>query len=303
MAAMSAGMREARVAFLSEIKRVLSASQQAQLKEIVASAAYQPLAANVEWKDLFDGKSLQGWDGDPRYWIVKDGAITGVTTTEDPIDHNTFLIYVGQKPGNAPAEFGDFELKLQYRIVGHNSGIQYRSFLLPGQTDRWRVGGYQADFDAAKATVGANYEEQGRGVLAKRGQATSIDSTDSGGVLKGITSLDDPAALATKVRDAPEWNELHIVAWGNRLTHSINGVQMSKVIDNDQARRRASGHIAIELHAGTPMTVQVRRVRIRSAGSSAVSTLENSSNQDVEVQFDLPEVEAELGEIELKADK
>jgi hypothetical protein len=85
---------------------------------------------------------------------------------------------------------------------------------------------------------------------------------------KGITYLDDPAALAAQVSDAPEWNELHIVAWGNRLTHYINQVQMSKVLDRHEASR-ASGLIAIELHAGAPMTVQVSRVRIRSAGSSA----------------------------------
>jgi hypothetical protein len=97
---------------------------------------------------------------------------------------------------------------------------------------------------------------------------------DGGRIPKRITALDDPTALAAKVRDTPEWNELHIVAWGDRLTHYINGVQMSKVLDGNEARRRDSGLIAIELQAGAPMTVQVRRVRIRTAGSSAARTPE-----------------------------
>ena len=88
----------------------------------------------------------------------------------------------------------------------------------------------------------------------------------------------------------------------SRLTHYINGVQMSKVIDNNQARRRDSGLIAIELHAGAPMTVQVRRVRIRTASSSVARTPENNPNQDAEVQFDLPKVEVEPGVVELKAE-
>ncbi|QDV62596.1 family 16 glycoside hydrolase [Crateriforma conspicua] len=74
----------------------------------------------------------------------------------------------------------------------------------------------------------------------------------------------------TKVRSAPAWNEVHIVARGDRLTHSINGVQMSKVIDKNQACRDP-GLIAIELHADAPMTVQVRRLRIRTASTFAAT--------------------------------
>ena len=95
---------------------------------------------------LFDGKSLEGWDGDPKFWSVRDGAITGQTTSENKIvNGNTFLIWKG-------GEVADFELKLEYKISTEkgNSGIQYRSFKLPGDNDGWRIGGYQADFDAKK---------------------------------------------------------------------------------------------------------------------------------------------------------
>lgn len=274
MTAISKVVREERVAFLSEIKRILSARQQAKLKEIIAAHSLKHGTIEGPWTDLFDGKSLRGWDGDPKYWTVKDGAITGVNSEEKPNGGKTFLIYVGESKYKRLVDFGDFELKLEYRIIGDNSGIQYRSFKIPGKANRWRVGGYQADFDAVKASVGAIYEEQGRGLLAKRGQVTSIDTTDGGSMLKGITSLDDPGALAAKVKNAPEWNESHIIALGNRLTYYINGVQMSKVVDNNEAHRRNSGLIAIELQTGVPMTVQARRVRIRTAGSPSTRTPE-----------------------------
>jgi len=97
-------------------------------------------AADAEkgWESLFDGKTLDNWDGDPKFWSVKEGAITGITTKETPTKGNTFIIWKGGEPG-------DFELKVTYRIFAGNSGIQYRSFKLPGKNDGWRIGGYQAD--------------------------------------------------------------------------------------------------------------------------------------------------------------
>ena len=155
-------------------------------------------------------------------------------------------------------------------LAGNNSGIQFRSFKPPGDTDRWSVGGYQAEIDDSKASVGGINEEQGRGNLAKRGQVTSIDATDSGGMLKGVLALDSPSDLAAQVRDAPEWNELHIVAIGHRLTYSTNNVQMTKVVDKHESFR-ASGLITIELDTGTPVTIQVRRVRIGTADADVAT--------------------------------
>ena len=70
---------------------------------------------------IFDGKTLDGWDGDPVYWSVKDGSIVGTITPETIVDRNTFLIWRG-------GTTGDFELKLEYKISEKgNSGINYRS--------------------------------------------------------------------------------------------------------------------------------------------------------------------------------
>ena len=88
---------------------------------------------------LFDGDSLDGWEGDPDLWSVRDGAIVG-SSDSHPVDANTFLIH--------RKSFDDFVLKLEIRLRNGNSGIQFRSepVLGPG----WIVRGYQADGHAGR---------------------------------------------------------------------------------------------------------------------------------------------------------
>src|ERR1051325_5793323 len=92
--------------------------------------------AGGEFKSIFNGKDLTGWDGNPKFWSVKDGALTGQTTKENPTPHNTFLIWRDGK-------VDDFELRLKFKIVGGNSGIQYRSKEFPD----WGIVGDRADFE------------------------------------------------------------------------------------------------------------------------------------------------------------
>src|SRR5262245_23914509 len=100
-------------------------------------------ADDAGFKPIFDGKSLEGWDGNPKFWSVVDGTIQGKTTADNPTKGNTFLIW-----RQGPVD--DFELKLSYKIVGGNSGIQYRS----KEGDKWVVGGYQGDFEAGDTFSG-----------------------------------------------------------------------------------------------------------------------------------------------------
>ena len=119
-----------------------------------------PAAAPAENPtSIFDGQTLNGWDGDPAYWRVENGAIAGETKPGASPKQNTFLIWRGGAPG-------DFELQAEYRLTGGNSGIQYRSAELPDL--RWGMKGYQADIDAAQQYTGQIYEERGRGFLALR---------------------------------------------------------------------------------------------------------------------------------------
>ena len=113
---------------------------------------------------LFNGKDLTDWQGLPDTWSVEDGAITGTTTKERPLKFNTFLVWTGGKPA-------DFELRLKYKIVGGNSGIQYRSKIL--DEAKYIVGGYQADIDSGTKFSGINYEERFRAVLTTREESPS----------------------------------------------------------------------------------------------------------------------------------
>jgi hypothetical protein len=115
-----------------------------------------PAAARADeqgFQSLFDGKSLSGWEGREGFWSVQDGAITG-QTKERFGGPNTFLVYKG-------GDVSDFELRTRYKIVGGNSGIQYRSkFLGDGSNgDKlFRVGGYQGDFEAGTTFSGILYD-------------------------------------------------------------------------------------------------------------------------------------------------
>ncbi|MEM7387666.1 MAG: DUF1080 domain-containing protein, partial [Verrucomicrobiota bacterium] len=91
------------------------------LSALAGVLSFSQVWADEGFATIFDGKTLKHWDGNPAFWKVENGAITGTTTKENPTKGNTFIVWRG-------GTLSDFELKLQYRIRGGNSGIQYRSF-------------------------------------------------------------------------------------------------------------------------------------------------------------------------------
>ena len=205
------------------------------------------------FEKLFDGKTLEGWDGNPEFWSVRDEAITGQTTTDRPTKGNTFLIWRG-------GEVGDFELRLRFRIDGGNSGIQYRSKEQPNS--KWVIGGYQADFDGGNSWTGTLYEERGRGILAKRGQKVEIPAGEKPKVVGETT----PEAEIVEAVKKGEWNDYTVIAQGNHLVHKVNGLTTIDVVDNDEEKRAMKGLVALQLHAGPPMTVQFKDIRVKKLG-------------------------------------
>ena len=213
----------------------------------------QAVAAEKGFETIVDGKTLKGWNGDPKFWSVKDGAITGKTTKENPTKGNTFIIWEGKT--------GNFDLRLDYKIIGGNSGIQYRSFKADGP-DEWRIGGYQADFEAGDTFSGICYGERFRGILSLRGKKTILTVGDDGKLKKEVEDFAKDADIAKAIKKE-DWNSYRIVARNFNLTHYINGVKTTQVIDRDRKTRRAEGLLALQLHAGPPMNVQFKNIRIK----------------------------------------
>lgn len=207
------------------------------------------------FRGLFNGKDLSGWSGNPAIWSVRDGLITGETKADPKLTHNTFLVYTN---GN----FADFELRFSYRIMGGNSGAQYRSRALdPGECGPI-ITGYQADIEAGKNHTAILYEERGRGILAKRGQKVVIPEAEGKPKPEVVGSLGDAAELQTKIKDQ-DWNDYVIIAKGTHLQHFVNGAQMVDVVDNQASKAAKDGLLALQVHVGPPMTVQFRDIRIK----------------------------------------
>jgi hypothetical protein len=207
------------------------------------------------FKPMFDGKTLKDWEGDPKYWRVVDGVMTGEITPETVIKSNTFIIWRGGSPK-------DFELKVDYRITsGGNSGINYRSVVVPDKvtpSNQFAMRGYQCDIDGQNRYTGNNYEEKGRLFLAVRGQVTHVTGTRTPIVLSTLGENKDLAALITS-----DWNSIDLVIRGNMLMHSINGHLMSVTIDDDATGRMMEGLIGVQVHVGPPMKVEYKNWRMK----------------------------------------
>ena len=218
---------------------------------------------------LFNGKDLTGWSGDPRFWRVEDGVIVGETTADNPTEENTFLIWEG-------GTVEDFHLSFDFRLTGGNSGVQYRSKDL----GNWAVSGYQGDLDAENMWTGMLYEEQGRGIVARRGQRVVIEGDDSTETFNVVGSVGDADSLAAEI-DLDRWNTYEIIARGNHLVHKVNGNVTAEVTDNQEAKRADSGILAFQIHRGPPMKIELRditldRLDAEGATTSAVASAQTS---------------------------
>ena len=188
------------------------------------------------------------WRGSSNIWSVQDGCIVGRTTDENKIEKNTFLIY--EKP------FSDFELTFQYKIIGGNSGVQYRAKVL--DEEAFIVGGYQADMEAGINHSGILYEEKGRGILAKRVQEVTIGEDGEMQVTEFAKSEDIQAKIKQE-----QWNSYRVVANGEHLQHFINENKTIDVIDKQPGKRASSGIIALQVHAGPDMVVYYKDIMIK----------------------------------------
>jgi hypothetical protein len=228
-----------------------------------SSAETNPVATSPNMtRTLFDGVTLQHWTGDAQYWSVRNGAVTGQTTTDNSTLRSTFLIWTG-------GEVADFELNVDVKISGGNSGIQYRSRVLTSNTSTpaFRVGGYQFDFEPTATYSGALYDEAGiaggRGFISARGERTNYTATGD----KVVQALNHTHADLDAAMRQDDWNHVAIVARGPHLVHHLNGVVMTDVFDHAPSALK-SGVLALQLHVDVPMLVQFKDIRLQNLTSS-----------------------------------
>ena len=207
---------------------------------------------------LCNGKDLTGWDGDPRLWSVKDGAIRGQTTLEVPAKGNTFLILKDQN-------FANFELRFTFRCnADNNSGVQYRSkHITDGKTaNAWVVRGYQHEIrneNKLPNVAGFVYDEGGkRGRIILAGEKGTYENGK-----KTVTGYFVDQAAFEKLFKLDDWNDVVIIAKDNHIQHFLNGKQILDFTDNDPQLALKDGIIALQLHGGKPMWTEFKNIRIK----------------------------------------
>ncbi len=174
------------------------------------------------WELLFNGRNLNGWYGRPGLWKVVDGTIVGSSGRR--LRRNTFLI--------SRREFSDFILKVDIKLINRNSGVQFRSKVLP----RYTVRGYQADATRGKAWGNLHGENTGRRVI-----------------VDGWTGKGQTVVRPTK------WNHYEIYCRGDHIKVTLNGL----VTVDTQDDMYREGVIAFQLHRGRPMSVAFRNIKIK----------------------------------------
>ncbi|MFV0443879.1 MAG: DUF1080 domain-containing protein [Planctomycetaceae bacterium] len=227
---------------------------------IAHAEAPQAPAEAGDYQQLFNGNTLDGWSGDSRLWSVRDGVIHGETTSENPASGNTFIIWQGGK-------LNDFELRLSFRMGGqNNSGIQYRSKHITDGNPKndWVVRGYQHEIrneNTLPNVSGFIYDEGGkRGRVCLVGEKATWDA-DGKHVIE--EDLIDGEAYK-KLFKLDDWNDVIIVAKGNHIQHYTNGRLVMDFTDNAPQLALKEGVLALQLHAGKPMWVEYKNLRLKS---------------------------------------
>jgi hypothetical protein len=240
-----------------------------QVNGVFPEPAPLNFADHTGFVSLFNGKTLNGWDGEPGVWSVEDGAIVGVSTPEHRAG-NTFLV-------NRNVTAKDFDLKLEIKVEqGGGSGIQYRSStgIPPGRTagkgeppldPRWVMIGPQADFwlatnDSNKQYSGQLYSQNtSRGIIVWRGQ---VVQTLPGKPPQLIGTIGDRAQLGTFIHEG-DWNQYEIIARGGVILHILNGQLMAVLVDDDSASpNNVSGLFGLQIE-GTPCKVSFRNLWLK----------------------------------------
>lgn len=202
-------------------------NKRAILSILIALFLVQPSTAQ-SWRGLFDGYSMEGWEGDSAFFRIEKGSIVAGRLT-DPIPQNEFLC--------TTETFVDFVVRLQFRVEGEgtNAGVQFRSERVPGSHE---VSGYQADM--GEDLWGALYDESRRNQILAQPEPRAVEA----------------------VLDLEEWSEYAIYASGRRIRLFVNGLLTVDYVEPDQTLPQA-GRICLQIHSGPPGEAWYRDIQIK----------------------------------------
>lgn len=211
----------------------------------LASADLKLNTQKERFVSIFNGKNLNGWTGDKRYWSVKDGALTGIT--DGSLKKNRFITW------NA-STIRNFELLLKVKFSDRaNSGIQYRSKMLP-EIGLDVAGGYQCDIMPRENMNGMVYEEKGRRILSYTGQKVIVDQKGQPWVIEQIPVKKYPPNV---------WHEYRVLVRGNHHQHWIEDHKTADFIDLDEDNRALGGVFGFQVHVGPAMQIQFKDIRMK----------------------------------------
>ena len=188
-----------------------------------------PAAPALAAGQLFNGRDLVGWDGDPGVWRVRDGVIVGGSMLGNP--RNEFLA--------TKRRYRNFVLTLEYKLVGTegfvNGGVQVRSVRIAQPPNE--MSGYQADIGAGHS--GCLYDESRRKKFLARGTDEQIK----------------------RLEQAGDWNRYEIRAEGQRVEITLNGEKTVSYTETDPSVV-ADGLIALQIHGNCKAEIAFRNLKI-----------------------------------------
>ncbi|MCA9139549.1 MAG: DUF1080 domain-containing protein, partial [Planctomycetales bacterium] len=212
----------------------------------VASAAVTVTPGKDGFVNLLNGKNLNGWSGDSKYWSMRDGVLTGVT--DGSLKMNRFITWNGSTIRN-------FDLRVKVKVTaGGNSGLQYRGTSRP-DLGLDVVTGYQCDVVADNPNYnGMLYEEKGRRILSHTGEKVIVDPQGQPWVV---------GTMEVKEFSPDQWHDFRVLVEGNHHQHWIDGHQTADLIDLDEKGRSLEGVLAVQVHVGPAMTIQYKDFKIK----------------------------------------
>lgn len=209
----------------------LSCSGTLRAQVALPELAMPELEPGFVW--LFDGHSLDGWEGKEKWFRREEQALVAGSLKEK-IPNNEFLC--------TKARYKNFELRFQVRLKGegNNAGVQFRSERV---ADHHEVSGYQCDVGRAfdHSVWGALYDESRRNKMLAEGPADDVKKWTRDG----------------------QWNDLRVRCDGPRIQIWLNG---EPTVDYREADTKIpqTGIIGLQIHSGPPTEAWYRAIRLQA---------------------------------------